>query len=210
MKYAKAHESNSQEAGPKPKSESLGSVLDSLEKAAEQSDTLTFDAVLAAVRRRGFGPLLIVPALLSGLPTGAIPGIPAICGLIIIFISLQLVIGRERPWLPKKMLEFELSAQSLRRGLKKVRPMANLLDNRLHRRFSLLTDTKFAHAFAAATIICLSLAMIFFGFVPLFPMLFSIPILLLALGMIVSDGLIFAIAYLLVVITGLLAYYWLG
>jgi hypothetical protein len=210
MKPLEDHDGNSRDEERSAKSGSLGSVMDSLEKAAEQSDILTLDAILASVRRRGFGPLLIVPALLSGLPTGAIPGIPAICGLIIIFISLQLVIGRERPWLPKKMLEFQLSAESLRRSLKKVRPLADLLDKRLYRRFSVLTDTKFAHAFAAATIICLSLAMIFFGFVPLFPMLFSIPIVMLALGMIVSDGLIFATAYLLVVIIAWMSYYLLG
>ena len=49
---------------------------------------------------RGFGPLLLLPALIALLPTGAIPGVPSICGVTLCIICLQIAFGDEHPWLP--------------------------------------------------------------------------------------------------------------
>ena len=49
---------------------------------------------------RGFGPLLLLPALIALLPTGAIPGVPSICGVTLCIICLQMAFGDEHPWLP--------------------------------------------------------------------------------------------------------------
>lgn len=49
---------------------------------------------------RGFGPLLLLPALIALLPTGAIPGVPSICGVTLSIICLQIAFGDEHPWLP--------------------------------------------------------------------------------------------------------------
>ena len=49
---------------------------------------------------RGFGPLLLLPSLIALLPTGAIPGVPSICGVTLCIICLQIAFGDEHPWLP--------------------------------------------------------------------------------------------------------------
>lgn len=44
---------------------------------------IAFGDVAQSLNHRGFGPLLLAPALITILPTGAIPGVPAISGLFI-------------------------------------------------------------------------------------------------------------------------------
>ncbi len=81
----------------------LQQVLGEIDEQAEQADSVTIDELVQHFQSRGFGPLIMFPALIAGLPTGAFPGVPSIFGLCIALISLQLVWGKQYPWLPKKV-----------------------------------------------------------------------------------------------------------
>ncbi|MBR9790503.1 MAG: exopolysaccharide biosynthesis protein [Gammaproteobacteria bacterium] len=51
---------------------------------------------------RGFGPFLLLPALIALLPTGAIPGVPSICGVTLCIICLQMAFGDEHPLVTRR------------------------------------------------------------------------------------------------------------
>ena len=55
----------------------LTDVLNKIHKS-EDGDKIKVEQILDTFKHRGYGPLLLVPALISILPTGAIPGVPAI------------------------------------------------------------------------------------------------------------------------------------
>ena len=48
---------------------------------SESGDTTSLGEVIERFEDRGFGPLLLMPALIALLPTGAIPGVPTLCGI---------------------------------------------------------------------------------------------------------------------------------
>jgi len=80
----------------------LKDVLDEVEKNADDSE-LSVGQVVEALEYRGFGPLLLFSALITVLPTGAIPGVPTVSAILIMFIAGQLVVGRSHPWLRKSL-----------------------------------------------------------------------------------------------------------
>ena len=69
-------------------SNSIADLLD--EMYDENSDKTSLGKVIERFEDRGFGPLLLVPALVALLPTGAIPGVPTICGITLFFICIQI------------------------------------------------------------------------------------------------------------------------
>jgi hypothetical protein len=78
---------------------------------------------------RGFGLLLVLlglPTLIPVLP----PGTAATMGILYIFGAFQMMLARERPWLPRRVAEYRLSArvvQALRdRGVDLLRRVERL------------------------------------------------------------------------------------
>lgn len=62
---------------------------------------VTLDWILAQLRERAFGLFLLVLALPCCIPF--LYGIPQIVALPLMFVSVQLVIGRRLPWLPDRL-----------------------------------------------------------------------------------------------------------
>ena len=63
-------------------------------KEETKGDKISIGDIVEALNHRGFGPLLIGPSLLVVMPTGAIPGIPSLCALLIILIAAQIAFGK--------------------------------------------------------------------------------------------------------------------
>ncbi|WP_339927585.1 exopolysaccharide biosynthesis protein, partial [uncultured Cobetia sp.] len=57
----------------------LTGLLEELDREIEGD--ISLGDILEHFNSRGFGPLLVLPALLVLLPTGAIPGVPTTCAL---------------------------------------------------------------------------------------------------------------------------------
>jgi hypothetical protein len=166
----------------------LYETLEELVRATE-GDTLTFGDLVRALGARGFGPIFLLLAVLVMLPTGAIPGIPALVGAVLVLLSGQLMIGWTTPWLPRRVLEMEISRERMRAGLEKARPAALRLGRVLHARLEFLASGPLALRAAAAAVTAAGLVMIPLGFIPLMPFFLGLPVLAIGLGLMARDGL---------------------
>ena len=63
----------------------LTGLLEELDREIEGD--ISLGDILEHFNSRGFGPLLVLPALLVLLPTGAIPGVPTTCALFIVLTA---------------------------------------------------------------------------------------------------------------------------
>lgn len=69
--------------------------------ADAEGDTVTLDWVLAQLHERAFGLFLVVLALPCCIPF--LYGVPQIVALPLMFVSVQILLGRKSPWLPRKL-----------------------------------------------------------------------------------------------------------
>lgn len=182
------------------KKNGLTGTLAAIEQEAN-GKAITINDIVRAVQKRGFGPLLIGPALIIVMPTGAIPGVPAVCALLILLVAAQLLIGANHPWLPKKIGQFSFSKEQFSQGFKRFRPYTAAIDDFFHPRFEMLTR-HLAQQVIAALCILLSIFIIVLGFIPFAPWLPALAIVLFGLGLSMHDGLL-TFSGLLVVLAGL-------
>ena len=171
----------------------LSEVLHTLQDTI-QGEYITIAEILQTFRHRGFGTLLVLPSLIVILPTGAVPMIPAICGVMIAFICVQMMLGREHPWLPQRIMEFKIPRRRLETGIEKSLPATKLLDRYIYARFRFLTNN-LSKRLTAALCFVLSLVMISIGFIPMLPATLALPIFFFGLGYVVRDGLIIGLGY---------------
>lgn len=155
-----------------------GSLTTLVEKAVEQTNgrKIKLGDMVDNVGSRGFGPLLIVPGIFVLLPTGAIPGVPAAMGAIIAFCSVQIMIGRERPWLPESLRNIAMTRRKAEAVLEEKKGIIRKIDNIMNRRLEILTRRSVQRMTGVITLL-LSLAMIVIGFIPFAPdmMVFADP-----------------------------------
>ncbi|WP_319421173.1 exopolysaccharide biosynthesis protein [Pleurocapsa sp. FMAR1] len=89
------------------------------EEAREEKVTLS--DILTLAGERIFGFLFVVLALPSALPIPA-PGYSIPFGIAMFFLAIQLIIGRDRPWLPAKIMNGSMSLKSVQGFIKKGIP----------------------------------------------------------------------------------------
>lgn len=164
-----------------------------------QGDELKLGDVIELFENRGFGPLLLMPALLALLPTGSIPGVPTICAVLTIVIAGQLLVGRNHPWLPKWLKEISVDRERLTNGLDKAKSVTRYVDKLMHPRLELLTNERGSKLVAVACIL-LATIMIPLELVPMAAALPASAIVLLALGISVRDGLVVSIGLVITVV----------
>lgn len=105
----------------------LESTLEKLDDASVGEST-SVTGILNEFGDRSFGPILTVCGAVMITPLGSIPGVPAILAARIISSSLQLIIGRKKPWLPKRIQRLKISSQRLRSLKTFVRPLFSRVD----------------------------------------------------------------------------------
>jgi hypothetical protein len=84
----------------RPRAERLSEILARLAEPATGSVTL--GDVLSAVGERSFGALLVILAI-PNMVAGLIPGLSILLGLPLLLVSVQLLVGAEKPWLPRRL-----------------------------------------------------------------------------------------------------------
>ncbi len=157
-----------------------------------QGDKISFEDVIQALNHRGFGPMLVAPALIGILPTGAIPFMPNVVALFVLLIAVQILLGRTKPWMPKRIKNFSFSRQAYQNAYKKFRPYALWIDGFFHPRFEFLTG-EMAQKLIAVMCIGLALSIVVLAFIPFMAAIPCMAILLFGLGVSVHDGLLSAI-----------------
>jgi hypothetical protein len=164
-------------------------ITDVLEKILDKisGESIKLGEVIKIIESRGFGPLLLAPALIAMLPTGAIPGIPSICGIIIFLIAIQILFGKKNPWIPTKFKEITLEREKLACGIEKVKPATRKLDKWFKPRLTFLTE-EIAKRVLALLCAIVGLSMIPLEVVPFAAALPALAVSLLAVGLITEDG----------------------
>lgn len=119
---------------------SVESILDDLEKLADNEDTVTVDDVVDAIGGRGFGPLILLPALLVITPLGGIPGFPTLMAAVILMIAAQSLMQKKRIWLPNLLGDRGVKNEKVTKSTKKLRSMAKWIDEHMGQRLKALVS----------------------------------------------------------------------
>ncbi len=168
-------------------------ILARIERMAEHKHKASVDDIVEAVGSRGYGPFLLVPALIEVSPIGGIPGLPTVIALLIALFAFQIVVGRRHLWVPAFLGRRRLRGRKLKRATEKLNPLARRLDRWFHGRMAFFTSAPFQRV---AALFCILLACT----VPpleLIPFASSAPmaaIAMVGLALLVSDGLLMLIA----------------
>lgn len=180
----------------------ISALLDTLKKDID-GDSVSVGEVVKTFRQRGFGPLLLVPALIALFPTGAIPGVPSICGITLFLVCIQMAFGSEHPWLPEKLKHRSIAHDKLDSAIKRSRPYVEKVETLLAPRIEWLSDYPFTRIIAIYSGL-FALAMIPLEAMPFAAALPAFAITLTAIGLTSRDGIFILIGIILQAGTGYL------
>lgn len=172
-----------------------------LELLAEQH--LTLGDILLKTSQRGFSlviALLVLPFLFP-MPPGAAGPFGAAC----LILSVQMVLGRRSPWLPKRIARYKFPRPFAQFLLQNLRRVTRVVEKIARPRLS-----KIAHHPLIWRIngFCISwLTILLMSPIPLTNPIPTVGILLLAIATIESDGLLICLSYVLtILITAIFAF----
>lgn len=162
-----------------------------LETVVDHTDgaKVSFDELLHLFGRRAFGPFMLLPALLMVTPVGALPGMPLFTGSIIVVVALQLIAGQESPWLPKRLLNFSFSRETLVKNANRAKPITQRIDRLIGPRFKMFVSP-LAQRLIAACCALMALMMLPLSLIPFAAALPGLSIVLLSLSIVAKDGLL--------------------
>jgi hypothetical protein len=153
---------------------------------AGQGPGVTLRDILKTLGERGFALLVVGLGLPNCLPMP--PPIPLLCGLLLIFVALQMVLGWTTPWLPGFLLEKTVSRATLANFIERAMPWVRKLERFAQPRLGLF-DSRLAFRLIGSALMVFSLALVFaapfIGQVPL-----GLAVVLIGLGLVERDGLL--------------------
>lgn len=178
-------------------------IMDALRtvETGTQGQDISVGDMVDTLNSRGFGTILLIPPVITILPTGMIPGVPAACAAIIAVLAIQMVMGRQHPWVPAALRKFSIRRSKYKSAVKQAGPYIQTIDSLAQPRLSFLHGDGMKRTIA---LLCLgyALAIAVFGFIPFVPAILSLPILFFALGLSTRDG-VFTILGLVIAATTL-------
>jgi len=169
----------------------LTDILETLDRQVED-DTITLQDIVDTFNARGFGPVVLLPALIALLPTGGVPGVPSACGIFIALLAIQLVFGRQSPWLPKKLGERGVSHERWHQITQRAKPWTLRIDRLLEPRLGWLTGN-LVQRLLALLMVVLGLGMMPLELLPFAAAIPALAIVIMALGLTAGDGLMMLI-----------------
>lgn len=164
------------------KSSSVSELLDLIGKESTR-ETVSVADILETFGNRAFGAMMFVFAAPLVLPMP--PGVSAILGAPLIFITFQWMLGRRTLWLPKVLLERTISLSDFRNISHKLTPYLERIERRLRPRLTFMYNPV-GDRIAGA--LCFILSLIVFLPIPFGNMLPSFAIAAFAMGGAERDG----------------------
>jgi hypothetical protein len=187
---------------------SLDEVIDRvIEKTG--GERVSLGEILESLGTSAYGPALLAVSVISMLPPISVtPGLPVVTGTLILLLSIQLLVHRPYPWLPKWVLRFSFSREKLTKVADRARPWAKRLNRLIGPRLQFLVGPPFLNVIA---VICIVLAVMVFVLSPL-PAGENIPaaaVLFFGLALTARDGLLALIGLAVTAgAVGALVYFW--
>ena len=161
-------------------------LLERLCEATDDED-ISVRELLNAVGRRAYGPVIMLLGFVSISPLTIVPGATWLVAVLILVIAIQIVLGMQFPWVPKKVLETQFQKKFLTQGVEAALPWAKRIDKFTRPRLTFLTASPFIQFVALG---CVAAALVTFplSFFPFAPVLPGIAILLFGVGLAARDG----------------------
>jgi hypothetical protein len=151
---------------------------------------VTLGEIVDSLEDRGFALLMVVLGLPNVLPLP--PPIPLLCGFLLVFIALQIVLGRRHPWLPARALAASVAHDRLDKVLARATPVLRKLERFSRHRLSFLPASWELRGAG------LLLLIVSIGLVCAAPLIGQIPmgvsICLIGLALVERDGVIMSVA----------------
>jgi hypothetical protein len=167
----------------------LETLFDELAAAADGT-AITLGEILDALEKRSFGPLLLLPTLVSVMPIiGMLPGVTWAMSALTLLISLHFLVNSRRLWLPQRLRRFEVAAGAFRRGVEWARPWLRRVDTVVEPRLDIVFVWPWTMIFAGLCVV-MSLAMFAASIVPGGVVVPALGIIIMAAGLTVRDGLV--------------------
>lgn len=160
-------------------------------------DRISVRDVVEEFGQATFVPLLMVPALLVVSPLSGIPLFSSLCGLMIALIASQMLIGRERLWLPNFLLRQEIKGDRAHGAMGRIRKFASFLDRHGHQRLSFLVRPPLNKLVQTMTMLC-GLAMPFLELLPFSSSILGTAVVLFSVGFLTRDGIYVLLAMILI------------
>lgn len=154
--------------------------------ASQPGERLTVRQIMTVLQDRAFALLIVLLGLPNCLPMP--PPIPLVCGLLLALVAIQIVFGREAPWLPRQLMNRSVARVDVERAVARAIPVFRRLERISRPRMTFL-DTPFAMRLMGAVILVLALGLLFappfVGQIPL-----GLAVCLVGLGLVERDGLV--------------------
>ena len=151
-----------------------------------EGEYLTVDEILQTLRQQAFALLVVVLGLPNCLPMP--PPIPLICGFVLAFVALQMALGRQAPWLPRRLLSKSISRADVTRAVERALPVLYRLERMSRPRLQFFAT---APGMQAMGIVLLVVAL---GLLVSAPFIGQIPLglaaCLIGLGLVERDGIV--------------------
>lgn len=112
-----------------------------VELAREPKERVRLADLVGVLDERAFGVLMLILALPNAVGLGTIPGLSTVFGIPQIFVSLQMILGRPRPWLPAFVLERSIAMKDFRTMVEKAEPHLARMERLLRPRMALMSST---------------------------------------------------------------------
>lgn len=95
----------------------LSGVLDQMEHLSGGADRqITVEEIIDCLGKHSFASTILTFSLISTSPASGIPGFTAFIGLVVLFLVVQMIFGRESLWLPGFIMRRDIAAKKLRAG----------------------------------------------------------------------------------------------
>jgi hypothetical protein len=142
--------------------------------------------IIDLLHERGFGILIFLFALPMAIPLPVPPGINLLFSVPLLILAAQQIIGTQKPWLPQKIRQKSLSPDKIKSLIKTAEPWLDRLSFFIRPRLGWMTQGYISNVigvfgFMFALCVCIPIPMT--NTVP------SFAILLMALGILMRDGL---------------------
>lgn len=187
---------------------SLQQLLDQIESAAQEADSVSLEDVMDAIGERSFGPILVVAGLVILAPIiGDMPGVPTTMAVLVLLVAVQVLMRRKHLWLPQWLLGRSIASSKLKKGAAWLRRPARFVDKLLRPRLEKLTHRTGIYATAILCVV-IAIAMPPMELIPFSANAAGFALLALGLALIANDGLLAVGAFLVSTGSiGLVAYY---
>lgn len=175
----------------------LEHLLERVQEAVKGKEAVSLREVLDMAGHRSYGPFLLAAGVATLAPVlGDIPGMPTLIATVVFLLIGQLLLGRKHLWLPAWLLDRSLSQARLLKVLGWLRPIARFIDRLLRPRLRTFTRGR-ASAVMAIACMLLALTMPVLEVVPFSANLAGAALTGFGLALIVQDGLLALLAFLL-------------